>query len=48
MELRIGKYEDLEELLGLYKHLNIEDPDVQDRIGLNDLWMEIMNNTLRV
>lgn len=41
---RLIKYEELDELLHLYRELKPEDPEVYENEGLKDIWDSIYNN----
>lgn len=45
--MRLIKFEELNELLDLYKHLNPDDPDMKGTNYINELWKEIFNDTGR-
>lgn len=42
--VRLIKKDELRDLLNLYKHLNSEDPEIEDCKTLEDLWNKILNN----
>lgn len=41
---RLIKYEELDELLHLYRQLHTDDPDVYENKELKDIWYSIYNN----
>ena len=45
--MRLIKFEELNGLLDLYKHLNPDDPDMKGTNYINELWKEIFNDTGR-
>lgn len=42
--VRLTKFEELDDLLGLYRQLNPEDPDLKKEGNIIELWKEILND----